>query len=401
MSYNHFYRQLETLARKTFPSLTEMPVVEGLPSVAWDHLISPLEIQLPKSIYSSAEAAIRALWQVSRRPAYVALLEDSGLGTAGCNHNSVLMAYDFHSNEAGDCFLVEVNTNASGFMMASLMERTHEPGGWDSYAPWKALRQAFAQELQLSGNTDGALAITDEDMAEQKMFAEFLMYRDWFKRCGWAAELCDSKQFSYAGGKLRSLTSQTEFSLVYNRMTDFYLQEPTHSNLREAYLAGAATFSPNPREYWLLADKQRLVQLTQPGFLDKAGASTEEKAAINRVLIPTFEKTAFASVDQIWSDRRSLFFKPKRSYGGKSVYRGESVSRKVFERLMAEDILIQKFQPAQRMPTEDPRSVLNNWKFDLRFFVYADQIQLVAARIYQGQVTNFASPMGGFTRVKF
>ena len=65
------------------------------------------------------------------------------------------------------------------------------------------------------------------------------------------------------------------------------------------------------------------------------------------------------------------------------------------------DKKIQQYRPAQRVPTDDPRSVLNNWKFDLRFFVYADQVHLTTARIYQGQVTNFASPLGGFTRVIF
>ncbi len=68
---------------------------------------------------------------------------------------------------------------------------------------------------------------------------------------------------------------------------------------------------------------------------------------------------------------------------------------------MAEDILIQRYQPAQKVPTDDPRSVLENWKFDLRFYVYEDNIQLSCARIYQGQVTNFASPMGGFTSLRF
>jgi hypothetical protein len=67
---------------------------------------------------------------------------------------------------------------------------------------------------------------------------------------------------------------------------------------------------------------------------------------------------------------------------------------------MQEDILIQRYLPAQRMPVDDPRSVLENWKFDLRCFAYEDEIQLIAARIYQGQVTNFSSSMGGFTLVR-
>ena len=67
---------------------------------------------------------------------------------------------------------------------------------------------------------------------------------------------------------------------------------------------------------------------------------------------------------------------------------------------MADDILIQRYAPAQKVPSDDERSVLSNWKFDLRAFVYEDQVLLMAARIYQGQVTNFSSPMGGFTLVR-
>jgi hypothetical protein len=189
--------------------------------------------------------------------------------------------------------------------------------------------------------------------------------------------------------------------LVYNRLTDFYLEAPQHAALRHAFSEQSACLSPNPREYWLLADKQRLVDFARPGFFQTAGARPEELSAIEKVLIPSFEMSSFASQDEIWSERKNLFFKPKRSHGGKSVYRGESVSRKVFERLMQEDVLIQQFRPAQKVPTDDPRSVLENWKFDLRFFVYRQEIQMVAARIYQGQVTNFSSPLGGFTQVHF
>lgn len=396
MSYNHFYKQLETLARKTFPGLAE------LPEVAWDHLISPLELRLPKSVYSNAEAAIRALYRVSRSPSYAALLEDQA-GTAAVQpkNHAALMAYDFHTNEAGECFLVEVNTNASGFMLSALMYMQHGQQTVDTYAPLKALKSSFENEFQLCGLAGSPqIAITDEDIPQQKMYLEFLIYRDWFRRQGWAAEFCDGKDFVFEGGALRTPQGLTA-NLVYNRLTDFYFEHPANHALREAYQKNAACITPHPREYWLLADKQRLVQLTQDEFLQKAGVSEQDKAAIRRVLIPTFDKSAFASEDAIWQERRTLFFKPKRSYGGKSVYRGESVSRKVFERLMQDDILIQRFQPAQKMPTDDERSVLNNWKFDVRFFVYEDQIQQVAARIYQGQVTNFSSPMGGFTSVQF
>ena len=35
-------------------------------------------------------------------------------------------------------------------------------------------------------------------------------------------------------------------------------------------------------------------------------------------------------------------------------------------------------------------------KADIRCYVYGGRIQLVAARLYQGQTTNFRTPGGGF-----
>lgn len=400
MSYAHFYKKLEQLALQTFPSLGSLETPPG-----WDHLISPLELRLPRVVFENAFAAVRALHSVSRRAAYAAALEAvPGISEVTTTHESVLMAYDFHTNEDGDCFLVEVNTNASGFMLASLMEMVHTDSHLESFVPLKRLHNAFTSELKQWGkasSTPPTVAITDEDVLQQKMYLEFLMYRDWLRGLGWKAELCESRDFSFSGRDALSAPGIERVDLVYNRLTDFYLENPQHSALQSAFAAQAVCISPNPREYWLLADKMRLVNLGSDEFLSRVGATADEIAVLKKVLLPTFDKRSFASEDEIWSQRKNLFFKPKRSHGGKSVYRGESVSRKVFERLMAEDILIQQYKPAQKIPTDDPRSVLNNWKFDLRFFVYADEIQLAAARIYQGQVTNFASPLGGFTRVVF
>ena len=290
-------------------------------------------------------------------------------------------------------------------MLSALMEMTHgndDALNFASSDPLRLLQESFSTELVRGGRspTNTTIAISDEDIPQQKMFAEFLMYRDWFRSLGWTAEFCEGRDLTLEGRQLEA-PNLRHIDLVYNRLTDFYLTNPAHAQLREGFASGATVVSPNPREYWLLADKQRLIDLTSKEFMIKVGATADEIARIDKILIPTFEKSAFASPEEIWAQRRGLFFKPKRSHGGKSVYRGESVSRKVFERLMLEDILIQKFSPAQKMPTDDPRSVLNNWKFDLRFYVYGDQIHQTVARIYQGQVTNFASALGGFTRVQF
>lgn len=394
MAYHHFYKTIDSQARQAFPSLKEAP------EVAWDLLISPLELKLNGSIFTKVQNAIAALYSVSRQKEYRSKLAPiAGISDVPVKNRSVLMAYDFHTNESGDCFLVEVNTNASGFLLASLMESAHSGVALDQLEAMKSLRQSFEHEAQLTQRplSGSKVAITDDDILGQKMLPEFLMYRDWFGTLGAEAEFVEAKDFVFKQDQLLSPSGAVDF--VYNRCTDFYFEDPSHRALLDAFKAQVACISPQPLEYWLLADKQRLVQWGESHFLDFA--TDEERAAISQVLIPTFEKSAFSSEDEIWAQRKSLFFKPKRSFGGKSVYRGESVSRKVFERLMSEDILIQHFQPAAKFPTDDPRSVLNNWKYDLRFFVYEGQVQMAAARAYQGQVTNFSSVMGGFTRVHF
>jgi hypothetical protein len=59
---------------------------------------------------------------------------------------------------------------------------------------------------------------------------------------------------------------------------------------------------------------------------------------------------------------------------------------------------------AQRLalPGERRRSPLTGperFKVDLRHFAYDGHTQLLAARLYQGQTTNFRSPGGGFAPV--
>ncbi len=386
MSYHQYYRQIESTARELFPSLSGV-------EVTWEHLVSPLELKLPAAILSRAEKAIQAFYRVSRLPAYAGQLPTDLVGSHSGGHDSVLMAYDFHTTEDGRCYLVEINTNGAGYLLSSVMQIVKSGTRAEDFGPLRELRSSFEHELKASGikvsGPSPRVAICDEGVMEQKMYPEFLMYKDFFKSFGWDAEIVEARDFAGAA------------DVVYNRSTDFYLQSEHSEGTRNAHLKNLSCVTPNPHEYWLLADKERLVQFGLDSFWNAIGGTVEDRAAIQEVLIPTFEKSQFASLDEIWEQRKSLFFKPKRSHGGKSVYRGESVSRKVFERLVLEDILIQKFSPAQKVPTDDERSVLNNWKFDLRFFVYQDRIQQIVARVYQGQVTNFASPLGGFTFVQF
>lgn len=383
--YQPFYKKIDVQSRDGFPSLATIPPVN------WTQLISPYTVEVSKSVLVRAQSAVKAFFEMSRRPAYQAKIQRR---TPIVNNASVLMAYDFHSDEEGHLYLVEINTNASGYLLSSLMQAGHDLSLFDSDS-LSDLKSSFLEE---SNGSIKSIAIVDDEVLQQKMYPEFLMYQDLFRRWGWQSLITEAS--SLKTGETVTVDGKP-IDFIYNRSTDFFFESPNHKDLQKAWANHKAVVSPQPVEYELLADKQRLIDFSKPGWLETSGAHPAEIQAIRDVLIPTYEISDFKNVEEIWKTRRSLFFKPKNSFGGKSVYRGESVSKKVFERLMSEDIIIQKFVPAQRMPTTRADDPLANWKFDLRFFVYRDRIQQAVARVYQGQVTNFASPVGGFSQIKF
>src|ERR1019366_4599873 len=116
-------------------------------------------------------------------------------------------------------------------------EITHSGFSPENYAPLAQLRQSFLSELNLWGKASAkpTVAITDEDILQQKMYLEFVMYRDWFRAYGWRAEFCESRDFNFHAGEL-STPDIPRVDLVYNRLTDFYLELPHHAALRQAFL---------------------------------------------------------------------------------------------------------------------------------------------------------------------
>ena len=65
---------------------------------------------------------------------------------------------------------------------------------------------------------------------------------------------------------------------------------------------------------------------------------------------------------------------------------------------MAGDFVAQALvPPGQRLIEVD--GVQSDLKFDLRAYTYAGRVQLMAARMYSGQTTNFRTEGGGFAPV--
>lgn len=352
--YNHLYQNLVTSA----PSAAQQ-------FKAPDDLrfaLSPFVIQLPKIILEKARLAIRDLWTLSRQA------DDASNPWHALKNNSVLMAYDFHTNSKGDLRLIEINTNASGYLVSGLLAPPEERKKLE-----QTLLSSFMNEWRLiaDGRPLRRIAIADKNLNKQKMFFEFEMFKDLFRSHGLDCDIVEWGQ-----------PISAEF--VYNRHTDFYLQESDSAAIKDLALQQKICLSPSPKEYFLLADKARLAEWTLQ--------FNSLTPAIQDVLLKT-QKTSDLAPDVLWSSRKNLFFKPAQSYGGKSAYRGASITRKIFERLLHENFLAQEYFP--------PGLYGEDWKYDVRFYVYQDQVQWFTARLYQGQITNFQTPLGGFARIDF
>jgi hypothetical protein len=93
-----------------------------------------------------------------------------------------------------------------------------------------------------------------------------------------------------------------------------------------------------------------------------------------------------------------LFFKPAKGYGSKATYRGDKLTKKVFAEILQGDYVAQTLvQPSERQLDVEAERV--RFKLDMRHYVYKGETQLISARLYQGQTTNFRTLGGGFTQV--
>jgi hypothetical protein len=185
--------------------------------------------------------------------------------------------------------------------------------------------------------------------------------------------------------------------MVYNRLTDFSLSEPAHLALRLAHEAQAVVLTPHPRIHALMADKRNLIALSQSELLLSWGANAADRKLLARS-VPTTRLVTPERADELWAQRRQLFFKPVAGYGAKAAYRGDKLTKRVWADILDGDFVAQALvPPSGRMIEVD--GVQTDLKFDIRAYTYSGQVQLLAARMYAGQTTNFRTQGGGFAPV--
>ena len=180
---------------------------------------------------------------------------------------------------------------------------------------------------------------------------------------------------------------------IYNRYTDFYFENLLSHDLKAAFISKSTCFSPHPYEYFLLADKERLTDWSSV-VLETLPAFEKQTAVIKKHLLQSHSVTS-ENKDAIWASRKKMFFKPMQEHGSKGSFKGANISKTAFENLIQKRTMAQEYEVAPELIRQMPDGP-QKFKYDLRFYAYQGELQLVLARLYQGQTTNLRTPGGGF-----
>jgi len=239
------------------------------------------------------------------------------------------------------------------------------------------------------------VAILDERPQEQYLYPEFVLVQQMFERAGITALIADPSELHAQSDGLYCQGRKVD--LVYNRLTDFSLLQ--HPLLNEVYSNNQIVLTPHPLAYALYADKRNLELLTDADSLRAMGVA-DSVIILLQEGIPQARVVRMEDGELWWRERKQWFFKPASGFGSKGAYRGDKVTQRVFAEIMQGGYVAQRMaQPGERMVCAEgaePALV----KSDVRCYVYNEHVQLVAARLYQGQTTNFRTAGGGFAPVR-
>jgi hypothetical protein len=370
---------------RRFPALQN----ESGENLISENLLSPALVQVSTQNWKKIKEFVKIAGQLSEDSAYIQhwgprFKDQTGLEIP--RNHSICMSYDFHlSND--NLKLIEVNTNASFLALGKFFydsQGLKNPCGQDVESK---LHSDILQEVSYYSPKKENLkvAIVDENPSRQKLYAEFLCYRELMKSWGWSADILDSSQL------------QPGYDFIYNRDTDFYFTSARTRKLKEIFNLQTCAISPQPFEYCKLADKERMLEWmnSEQSFIQ----DPIQAQVFKSILLQSTPLTA-ETQDQIWANRKNLFIKPFRSFGSKQSYKAASISRRLFEELVQQkDLVAQEYAPAGTVSVETDEGA-KEFKFDLRVYAYRSEVRSIIGRVYQGQLTNMKSPFGGFAVVQ-
>ena len=360
-------------------------------------LFSPAELHIAPATLQAMADLIAAIESVVARPAYQQRVLAWGPASAQkpVAARSVFFGYDFHLAGSGPK-LIEINTNAGGGMLNSRLLMAH---GETEKA--RAIEQAFVAMFReewrlMRGDAPlKRIAIVDEHPAQQFLAPEFELFRQLFEANGIAAVIADPGEFTRDGNRL--LHDGEVVDLIYNRLTDFSLDAAVNADLQAVFAADGVVVTPHPRAHALYADKRNLMLLSDEAVLIDLGVP-ESTRQVLLAGIPRTVAVEAGDSERFWAERKRWFFKPAAGFGSRAAYRGDKLTKRVFEEICQGGYIAQQIVPPSEhvVLLEDESQLM---KADIRAYVYQGRVQLFVARLYQGQTTNFRTPGGGFAPV--
>ena len=365
--------------------------------------VSVSQVDQMRAVIAAVERVVALPEWRKNLPAYS--FAGNGLGENGQfspRAKGVFFGYDFHLNDEG-AHLIEINTNAGGAFLNDLLLRSQRnvsmPG---VVAASDNLELVFLEmfrnewRLERGDMPLQTVAIVDENPQQQYLYPEFLLAQHMFERADITALIADPAELEIRSDGL--YCHERKIDLIYNRLTDFSLQQ--HAVLSSFIQNNElAVITPHPFAYALYADKYNLTQFTCVECLRAMGVKDVD-IGVMQTGIPQTRMVRAEDEEQWWQQRKQWFFKPVSGFGSKGAYRGANLTRRVFAEI------IQGGYVAQRMASPGECLVIGEGaepvvlKSDVRCYVYDGQVQLIAARLYQGQTTNFRTAHGGFAQVR-
>ncbi|MEY2921005.1 MAG: hypothetical protein RL261_2310 [Pseudomonadota bacterium] len=322
-----------------------------------------------------------------------------------------VLGFDFHLGGPSPQ-LIEINTNPGGLLVSLELARA-ATASCDCLAEPLSMMSAAGVEIDqveqrvadsfltewISARDSTPLrsiAIVDDEPHGQYLYPEFLLYQRLLERAGWRVVIADAASLALQDGTI--VFAGERIDLVYNRVTDFYLEDERHAVLRRAYELDLAVITPHPAAHARWADKRLLAWLSDEQLLMEAGLGAGDRAHL-RQTIPATEVVDPAAADELWKRRKSLFFKPVAGFGSKAAYRGDKLTRATFEHILAHSYVAQAVAPTSFRRISSADGVEADLRVDVRSYAMHGETWLRAARLYRGQTTNFRTAGGGFAPV--
>jgi len=343
-------------------------------------LASETPIPIQQQAFDTMLDFSRAVFRLKNNSAYLAAMF-AGLPDAAhipTHWPSVLMGFDFHLTPDGPK-LIEINNNAGGLYIGEQCWLAQSNDVFSDGLQERLLRM-FPSEWK-------SIAIMDDDVTQQYMYPEMCAYADLLRADGRNVWVCspDDLQLSETG----LLIDGEKIEAIYNRHTDFYLDEQNMGHIRSAYQQGRVVLNPHPRSYALIGDKSRMVDWWRDGVLEACVDADLVKQI--RAVTPETHQLAEMDADQAWAERKQWVFKPSARHGGKGVVLGKAMSRKRFAALDVSETIMQRLVPASTVEIEG-----REMKFDVRLYMHGDKLIALAGRVWRGQLTNFREPGSGW-----